>query len=162
MVRNAFLYLCLLCLGTINLADAQVAARQDSAASAANNQSGTWTATTGNGLPLRGTWTAVFEPTSRTVTGGWVALDQQGSTLAQGGWSASKSGTQWIGAWRAAMAGRNGEYSGTWSTGVDLKGDGTFLDLFEKAAQAVVSGVWRSGNLSGPWAIRAAKLEPRP
>jgi hypothetical protein len=60
------------------------------------------------------------------------------------------------------MAGRSGEYSGTWSTGVDLKGDGTFLDLFEKAADAVVSGAWRSGNLSGPWAIRAAKLEPRP
>jgi hypothetical protein len=84
-------------------------------------------------------------------------MDASGKTLAGGGWSAAKSPTQWYGAWRALVTGRDGEYSGTWTSSVDLKGDAQLVDLVEKAAEAVVSGNWRYGANSGAWAIRARK-----
>jgi len=89
-------------------------------------------------------------------------FDAQGKTFANGGWSAAKSPTQWTGAWRAIVAGKDGEYSGTWTATTDLKGDAHFVDLFEKALQSVVGGMWRMGSYSGPWAIRALKQDGPP
>jgi hypothetical protein len=104
-----------------------------------------------------GTWTAVSDTTGRTVIGTWTLADAEGRSIANGAWSAAKSPTEWTGAWRAVVAGRAGENSGTWTASVDLKVDGTFADLFAKAAQTVVNGTWRAGSQSGAWAIRAAK-----
>jgi hypothetical protein len=104
-----------------------------------------------------GTWTAVPNPTSGTVTGTWTLADAQGRTVAGGAWSAAKSPARWTGAWRAVISGRDGEYSGTWTSGVDLKADARFVDLFEKAVRSVVSGNWRAGRQSGAWSIRAFK-----
>jgi hypothetical protein len=109
-----------------------------------------------------GTWTAVFDPTAGTVTGTWALLDPQGKTVANGGWSAAKAPAQWNGAWRAVVSGRDGEYSGTWTTPVDLKGDARLADLFEKAVQAAVNGTWSAGSQSGNWSIRTAKREGGP
>jgi hypothetical protein len=57
------------------------------------------------------------------------------------------------------MAGRRGEYSGTWTAGVDLDVDASFVDLFEKAVRTAVSGTWRAGSRSGAWSIRALERE---
>jgi hypothetical protein len=104
-----------------------------------------------------GTWTAVADTAHGTVTGTWTLADGQAKTVAFGGWSAVKSSDRWTGAWRANVTGRAGEYSGTWTSSVDLKANARFVDVFEKAAQAVVSGAWTTGGQSGGWSIRAAK-----
>jgi hypothetical protein len=159
VLRKPFVFVCLLLCAAINVSGAQAVVRPDSTSKAQNNQSGTWSAASSNGLTLMGTWTAAADTATGAVTGTWTLADAQGTRLAYGGWSAAKSRTQWTGAWRAVMAGRAGEYSGTWTAGVDLKGDARLVDLFEKAAQMVVSGTWQSGKQSGAWSIRAAKLK---
>jgi len=159
MLPKRLLLLCLLFLAAIDASGAQAVARQDTAGNAQSRQSGTWSAASSTGLTLMGTWTAVPDSTGGAVTGTWTLFDAERRTVANGGWSAAKSPTQWTGAWRAIVSGRTGEYSGTWSAGGDLKGDAGFADLFEKAAQSVVSGTWRTGTNSGAWSIRAAKRE---
>jgi hypothetical protein len=155
VLRKSSVVLCLLILAALDAAGAQ-----DTSGKARNNRLGTWSATsTGTGIPLRGTWTAVPDSASGTVMGSWALVDEQGRTMAYGGWSASKSPTQWTGSWRAIVAGRSGEYAGTWSSTVDLKLDAGFADLFEKAVETIVSGDWRSGALLGKWSIRAGKRE---
>jgi hypothetical protein len=139
----------------VRISNAQVV-RQDTAADPQRNRFGTWSARTASGIPIGGTWTAVLDSTGTTVIGSWTLVDDKGTTAASGNWSAAKSPTAWTGAWRAVMAGREGEYSGTWSSSVDLKGSARFADLFEKAAQSIVSGTWQAGSNSGPWSIRAA------
>lgn len=156
--------LCLVALSAFDVSRAQAVARQESAAKAQSNPFGTWSARSTSGLTLIGTWTAVPDPKSGTVTGNWTLLDAQGKTLAGGAWSAAKEPTRWNGAWRAVVAGRTGEYSGTFTADIDsigLKGDARFVDLFEKAAQTIVRGGWRTGNQSGRWAIRASAESQR-
>jgi hypothetical protein len=157
VLRKPLLLVCLLFLATIDVSGAQAVVRQGGSGNARGEQSGTWTATSSSGLTLGGTWTAVPDTTTGTVTGTWTLVDAQGRTVADGGWSAAKSPARWTGAWRAVVSRRDGEYSGTWTAGVDLKGDARFVDLFEKAAQTVVSGNWRAGRQSGAWSIRASK-----
>jgi hypothetical protein len=82
-------------------------------------------------------------------------VDEKGKTLMRGGWSAAKSPAGWTGAWRGALAGSKTEYSGTWSASVDLEPHARFAELFEMAAQKVVSGNWRAGRQAGAWSIRA-------
>lgn len=159
MLRKPLFLFYLLSLAAIDASDAQAVARQDSAANAASNRSGAWSARSASGVTLMGAWTAVLDP-SGTVTGTWTLVDAQAKTIAGGAWSAAKSPTQWNGAWRAVMVGRDGEYSGTWTAAADLtglKGDARFADLFEKAVQSIVRGNWRYGTQSGAWAIRTAK-----
>ena len=154
--KLSFLFL-LLFLIAANVSRAQAAARQDSAAQTQNNRTGAWTATTSSGAPLAGMWTALLDTIHGTVTGTWTLVDAQGKTLAGGAWSAARSPTRWTGAWRAAIAGTAGEYSGTWTARVDLKPNARFADLFQKAIEAVVSGTWRAGTGSGAWSIRTSK-----
>ena len=161
VLRRCFLH-CLLVLVAVDASGAQAVVRQERAADPLSTRSGTWSATTRGGLTLMGTWTAVPGSTSGTVTGTWTLVDAEGRTLANGGWGAAKSPTRWTGAWRAAISGRSGEYSGTWNAGLDLKGDAPFIDLFEKAAQSVVSGNWRAGRQSGAWSVQAPKREGAP
>ena len=160
MLRKPLVLLFLLVLAAIDISPAQVA-RQDTAGKPQSNPWGNWSATNG-GSTLTGTWIAVFDSASGTVTGTWTLLDPQGKTVAGGAWSAAKSPTAWNGAWRAAVSGSDGEYSGTWMAGADLKGDARLVDLFEKAIEAAVSGTWRAGSRSGAWSIRAAKREGTP
>jgi hypothetical protein len=129
-------------------------------AAAQTSQSGNWSANSTSGALLRGSWTAVPDPTGATVVGTWTLINADGVKVAEGRWSAAKAPTGWSGAWRAKASGQAGEYSGTWTSTVDLK-DGRFSDLFEKAVETVVSGTWRLGEKSGAWSIRAA-ARPRP
>jgi hypothetical protein len=80
-----------------------------------------------------------------------------GRAVATGGWSATKSPDGWTGRWRAAAVGRQGEYAGTWTAQIDLKGTVSFADLFAKAIEAAVSGAWRAGSQSGAWTVRVSK-----
>ena len=147
--------LCLLFVAAVRMAGAQVV-RLDSAALAPDARHGTWSANGGGNLTLVGTWTAVPDTAHNAVTGTWTLTDAQGKTAAFGGWSAAKAKDQWTGAWRANVTGRGGEYSGTWTSSTDLKPNTTFVELFDKAAQSIVSGTWSSGTQNGAWSIRAA------
>ena len=146
--KLSFLFL-LLFVVAVDTSDAQVTARSE--------WSGTWAATTSGGRTFMGTWTAVPDSTGATVTGTWALIDQQGRTVMDGAWSAAKSPTRWNGGWRAIITGRDGEYSGTWSSDVQLKANTNFADLFAKALESMASGSWRAGNQSGAWSIRTAK-----
>jgi len=127
--------------------------RADSASNAPSNRNGSWSAATASGQTLMGTWTAVLD-TARTVTGTWELTDAQNRTLAQGGWSAAKAPDTWIGGWRAVVTGKDGEYAGTWTADVEDKTQTQFADLFAIALQAIASGTWKMGQLSGAWSIR--------
>jgi len=89
--------------------------------------------------------------------GTWTLAGAEGKTVAFGGWSAIKASDRWTGAWRANVTGRGGEYSGSWTSSVDLKPTTRFAEMFEKAAQAIVSGTWSMGTQTGAWSIRAGK-----
>jgi len=151
-LRRQVSVLCFLLLAAVDRSGAQAAARPDTA----STRLGGWSATNGS-ISFMGTWTAIPDTTHGTVTGTWTLADAQGTTVAFGGWSAAKSKSRWTGTWRANVAGRAGEYSGTWASSVDLKAGARFVDLFEKAAQTIVSGTWSSGARSGAWSIRAAR-----
>jgi len=114
----------------------------------------TWSARTSAGRTFAGTWSAVVDPKTGTVTGTWTLVDAKGRPVTRGGWSAAKSPTGWTGAWRATVAGSKTEYSGTWNAGATLEPDAGFADLFKAAVQTVVSGKWRSGGQSGAWSIQ--------
>ena len=162
MLRKRFVFLCLALLAAIDVSDAQAVVRQDRAANPSSNQSGTWSATTGSGITLMGTWTAVPASPGDAVTGTWTLGDARGQTVASGEWTAAKSAARWSGAWRAVVAGGRGEYSGTWRASLDLERGARFADLFEHAARSVVGGTWRAGGRSGTWAIRASERESAP
>ena len=147
---------CLLIVAAADVSGAQIAVRLDSARLLPGARSGTWSATNGN-IAFMGTWTAVPDSTHGTVAGTWTLMDKANKTAAFGGWSAAKTNGQWSGAWRANVTGRSGEYSGTWTSTVDLKTGAGFSDLFEKAVETIVSGMWTGAGQSGAWSIRAAK-----
>lgn len=151
MPRNSFFLLCLVFFVCVDRADAQAVVPQSTSPNL-------WTARSSSGQAFGGTWTAVPDAKTGTVTGTWTLVDTQGRTLADGGWSASKSPDGWVGLWRAAnFGGTEHEFAGSWRAGVDLKATAGFVDLFERAVQSVVSGTWRMGNHSGAWSIRVFK-----
>lgn len=150
MPRKPFFFLCLLFLIAVDRSGAQAVVPQ---AVPVN----TWSARSNTGLTLMGTWTVVPDTARGTVTGTWTLVDAQGNTVTGGGWSASKSPAGWNGAWRAVIAGTTADHVGTWTSGIDLKADAAFADLFEKALESFVSGNWRYGRYSGSWTIRAFK-----
>ena len=159
MLRKPFVLLwCLMLLAAVDVASGQAVVRRDSA-SIAQNWFGTWSARASSGLTLVGTWTAIPNATTGTVTGTWTLANAEGKEVASGAWSAATSPERWTGGWRAVIAGRAGEFSGTWTADGDLKVGRSFADLFEKAVENVVSGSWRTGGRSGAWSIRARKAE---
>jgi len=121
---------------------------------------GSWSASSNAGSSLGGTWTAEVHQESGGVTGAWTLRDASGKILLSGGWSASKSPQAWNGAWRAAVAGRAGDYSGTWAAAPQLASEARLADMLESALRAVVSGTWKAGAYSGSWSIRRDS-EPR-
>ena len=132
------------------------AVRADTASNVSSYRNGSWSARTSSGRPLMGTWTAVLD-TAGTVTGTWTLIDAKGNTMVEGAWSAAKSLDRWTGAWRAVVAGRQGEFSGTWTANINDKSSTRFSDLFEQALRAVVSGNWRMAQHSGAWSVRTFK-----
>lgn len=157
MTRNRLFLASLLLLAAVHTASGQSPVRQDSTGNSKSNWRGTWSARASTGLTLIGAWTAIHDSANGTVTGTWALVDSAGTQVASGAWSAAKAPTQWTGGWRAVIAGRSGEYAGTWTSTAAIKADRSFADLFEHAVQNVGSGTWLAGGRSGAWSIRAAK-----
>ena len=120
-----------------------------------SGREGSWSARTRAGKTLKGSWTAVADPKTGTVTGTWTLDDAAGKTAMRGAWSAAKSTKGWTGEWRAIVSDRTGEYAGTWNASVELEPTSPFADLFELAVKNIVSGNWRAAGQAGAWSIRA-------
>ena len=155
MLQRKASLLCVLMLTALTASSAQVLG-QSTTIVRRDTLSGTWGATNGS-VRFAGTWTAIPDTARGTVIGTWTLADPQGTTLAFGGWAAAKSGTRWTGGWRANVTGRADEYSGTWASSIALEANARFIELFETAAQTIVSGTWKSGGRSGAWSIRVAR-----
>ena len=154
MLGKRLLLAGVLFLAMTDVSRAQVAGA-DTGRRAPVNRNGSWSAATSIGQTLMGTWTAVLD-TAGTVTGTWELLDPQGNTVALGGWSAAKT-DGWTGVWRATIAGRDGEFAGTWTAALGGKAAAPLADLFQNGLKAIVSGSWRLGQRSGAWSIRTFK-----
>ena len=152
MIRQHLFAVCLSLLVAIDVGG------QSAGQDTTNKRWGTWAATNAAGRTFSGTWTAIPDTSGKAVTGTWTLSDAQGKTIANGGWSAARAPTQWNGAWRALDYNSKVEGSGTWSSPIVL--NGTFADLFEKAARDALNGDWRGMGSSGAWSIRAAKRSP--
>jgi hypothetical protein len=158
VLQKSFLPLFLLFVVAVDRSAAQSVVPQDSAATKQTTSPNLWTARNNNGQIFGGTWTAVPDAKTGTVTGTWTLVDAQARTMADGGWSASKSPDGWVGNWRAAnFGGTEHEFTGSWRAGVDLKVTAGFAELFGKAVSSAVSGTWRMGNHSGAWSIQVFK-----
>jgi hypothetical protein len=155
VLRKRFVILWLLLL-VARVSGGQTPARPDSTQ---DGRSGNWSARSSTGRTLMGSWKAVPGPTPGTVTGTWSIADSRGKPVATGAWAASKATTGWNGNWRAVVAGRDGEHSGSWTSSAALDPAASFADLFEQAVDTIVSGTWRAGSRTGAWSIRSAKRE---
>jgi len=119
---------------------------------------GTWTATSGTRV-LQGGWSAtIVDATPDAATGTWT-LANGARVIAQGTWSAVKDRGRWRGSWsaRIAAASRNARdtiRSGTWQADAAGKAATTLAEMLRGAADAQVTGQWRSGGLQGRWALR--------
>jgi hypothetical protein len=116
-----------------------------------------WSARTRSGMTLGGTWTCVIDPAAGTASGTWTLRDRENRVVLRGTWSAAKAAREWRGAWRALVAGRNGEFSGTWTATAELPPETLLAGMFEQAVSQLVSGTWQSGSQSGSWSIRAVR-----
>jgi hypothetical protein len=119
--------------------------------------SSTWSARSADGRTFNGTWTLAPDSNRRSASGGWTLSDATGATIMRGTWSADKHETGWNGVWHAAVEGRQGEYTGSWSADFTRMYNAPFADLFAAAAKEALRGLWTGGNASGSWSIRAAK-----
>jgi hypothetical protein len=119
--------------------------------------SSTWAASTGDGKTFNGTWTVAPSSSHNAANGGWTLTDGSGKTLMRGNWTAEKHATGWNGVWRAAVEGRQGEHTGSWSAELPHMRNARFAELFEAAAKEAIRGLWTGGNDSGSWSIRTYK-----
>lgn len=117
----------------------------------------TWSARTADGRTFTGTWSVAPSSSSQNAGGAWTLSNASGATVMRGTWSAEKYSTGWNGVWRAAVEGRQGEYSGSWSAELPHVSNARFAELFEAAAKDAIRGLWTGGSDSGSWSIRAVK-----
>jgi len=123
--------------------------------------SGMWTATEGNGPPMRGMWLAqIAESSPNAASGSWSLLSDGGEVVLEGTWSARKTSQNWEGSWRARA--RNGRsLSGTWSAALgDFRGK-TFKEMLSLAMEKQIGGSWQSGGYSGHWWLEGSRKKRR-
>jgi hypothetical protein len=111
-------------------------------------------AATDGSRTVSGTWTADLQTEADFSTGTWTLKNASGNTVARGTWAARKAGNAWRGVWQARAADRR-TFSGTWTAQTKLPASSEFTDLLTLALTELVTGTWRTGNLSGAWSIRA-------
>jgi len=119
--------------------------------------SSTWAAQTGDGKTFNGTWSVAPSSSNSAANGAWTLSDGSGATIMRGTWSAEKHSTGWNGVWRASVEGRQGTFTGSWSSELSHMRNPRFAELFEAAAKEAVRGLWTGGNDSGGWTIRTYK-----
>jgi len=148
-------------VGWVRGADMVVSSQTKDAFKEKESSSSTWDARTGDAKTFNGTWSIAPDSSSKSASGAWSLSGADGATVMRGTWSAEKHGTGWNGVWRASVEGRQGEYTGSWSSELSHMRNARFAELFEAAAKEAVRGLWTGANQSGSWSIRASK-QPSP
>jgi hypothetical protein len=112
---------------------------------------GNWIATVGPKEVFRGRWSGEALPnTPNAAQGSWTLLSDTNRILLEGTWSARKSAWGWHGTWSARTA-HGQSFSGTWEAGLAGFSGKTLEEMLIRTAEKQISGLWRSGRLSGNW-----------
>jgi hypothetical protein len=119
--------------------------------------SSNWGAVSEDGKAFGGSYTVDPSSTGKTARGFWTLRDANGSIVLRGSWSAQMHNTGWNGTWRAAVEGRGGDFTGSWSAELPAARTVRIADMFELAAKEVVKGLWTGANQSGSWSIKTFK-----
>jgi uncharacterized protein YgiM (DUF1202 family) len=119
--------------------------------------SSNWGAVTEDGRAFGGSYTVDPSSTGNTARGFWTLRDPNGSTVLRGSWSMQMHSTGWNGTWRAAVEGRGGDFTGSWSAELSTVRTVRLADMFEMAAKDAIKGLWTGANQSGSWSIKTFK-----
>jgi len=156
MAIRSFL-LCAFCFAVVSLTIGVTARGQSST----KELTGMWTASVGNGPPMRGTWLAqVAQGTPNAASGSWSLLNNASEIVLTGTWSARKTPKSWEGSWAARA--RNGRaLSGTWSANLaDFKGK-TIEEMLALTIERQIGGAWQSGGYQGNWRLEGSGKKKR-
>jgi hypothetical protein len=143
--------------GWVRAADVGISDQVKDAFKEKDSGSSSWAAVTAEGKTVGGTWSVAPNFTPRSASGFWTLKDPQGTTVLSGTWTAEMHSTGWNGTWRASVAGRQGDFSGSWSAEMPQPRKKGFTDLFETAVKEAIRGLWTGGIESGAWSIRTFK-----
>ena len=119
--------------------------------------SSNWGAVTEDGKAFGGSYTVDPSSTGGAARGFWTLRDAGGATALRGNWSAQMHRTGWNGTWRAALEGRGGDFTGSWSAELPGSRMLRFSDMFEMAAKEAINGLWTGANQSGSWSVKTFK-----
>jgi hypothetical protein len=120
-------------------------------------ESSNWAAASSDGATFNGSYSIDPKSTDRSAHGAWTLRDVNGNTVLRGGWTAQMHSTGWNGTWRAAVDGRPGELTGSWSAEIPAAKKPRLNDMFEMATKEAVKGLWTGVNKSGSWSIKTFK-----
>ena len=144
-------------IGWVRALDVMVSSQVKDSFKEKESASSNWRAVTEDGKAFGGSYTVDPSSTGGAARGFWTLRDAGGATALRGNWSAQMHRTGWNGTWRAALEGRGGDFTGSWSA--ELPGSRTlrFSDMFEMAAKEAIKGLWTGANQSGSWSIKTFK-----
>lgn len=144
-------------IGWVRGADLTVSSQVKEAFREKEPPSSSWGAVTEDGKAFGGSYTVDPSSTGSSARGFWTLRDANGSTVARGSWSAQMHRTGWNGTWRAAVEGRSGDFTGSWSAELPAAHRVRIADMFEMAAKEAIKGLWTGANQSGSWSIKTFK-----
>jgi hypothetical protein len=144
-------------IGWVRAADLTVSNQVKESFKEKEPASSNWGAVTEDGKAFGGSYTVDPSSTGNTARGFWTLRDANGSTVLRGSWSMQMHSTGWNGTWRAAVEGRGGDFTGSWSAELPTSRTVRIADMFEMAAKEAIKGLWTGANQSGSWSIKTFK-----
>lgn len=144
-------------IGWVRAVDVMVSSQVKEAFREKDVMSSNWGAVTEDGKAFGGSYTVDPSSTGGAARGFWTLRDAGGATSLRGSWSAQMHRTGWNGTWRAAVEGRSGDFTGSWSAELPASRALRFTDMFEMAAKEAIKGLWTGANQSGSWSIKTFK-----
>lgn len=144
-------------IGWVRAADIAVSSQVKETFREKEPESSNWAAITEDGKAFGGSYTVEPGSTAGAARGFWTLRDPNGSVGLRGSWSAQMHSTGWNGTWRAAVEGRGGDFTGSWSAEIATPRSARLTDLFEMAAKEAIKGLWTGANQSGSWSIKTFK-----
>jgi len=144
-------------VGWVRAADIAVSTQVKESFREKEPASSNWGAVTEDGKVFGGSFTVDPSSTGNSARGFWTLRDANGSTVLRGSWSMQMHSTGWNGTWRAAVEGRGGDFTGSWSAEVPTGRTVRIADMFELAAKETIKGLWTGASQSGSWSIKTFK-----
>ena len=144
-------------IGWVRAVDVTVSSQVKESFKETEAASSNWGAVSEDGKAFGGSYTVDPSSTGGAARGFWTLRDAAGATSLRGAWSAQMHRTGWNGTWRAALEGRGGDFTGSWSAELPAARALRFTDMFEMAAKDAIKGLWTGANQSGSWSIKTFK-----